>query len=69
MTGYGVHNGCPGPLRASGICENTAFATKPELARSMIERFPDFERHVGWVTGDDASGRNPKLYVQAARQW
>ncbi|CCK24783.1 transposase [Streptomyces davaonensis JCM 4913] len=35
--------------------------TTPELARAMIERFLDSGHHVGWVTGDEVYGGNPKL--------
>ncbi|MFJ7416242.1 IS701 family transposase [Streptomyces sp. NPDC098077] len=47
--------------RAAGLGEDTVFATKPELARTMIERFLDAGHHVGWVTGDEVYGGNPKL--------
>jgi hypothetical protein len=36
-------------------------ATKPELARTMIERFLDAGHHAGWVTGDEVYGGNPSL--------
>lgn len=45
----------PDRCRDAGLGEDTAFATKPELARTMIERFPDAGHHVGWVTGDETS--------------
>lgn len=51
----------PDRCRAAGLDENTAFATKPELALTMIERFWDAGHHVGWVTGDEVYGGNPKL--------
>lgn len=51
----------PDRCRAAGLGEDTAFATKPELARVMIERFLDAGHRVGWVTGDEVSGGNPKL--------
>jgi len=51
----------PDRCRAAGLGENTVFATKPELARTMIERFLDAGHHVGWVTGDEVYGGNPKL--------
>ncbi|WP_344583767.1 IS701 family transposase [Streptomyces lunalinharesii] len=53
--------GAPDRCRAAGLGENTVFATKPELARTMIERFLDVGHHVGWVTGDEVYGGNPKL--------
>ncbi|MEV0278203.1 IS701 family transposase, partial [Streptomyces sp. NPDC050610] len=43
----------PDRCRAAGLGEDTDFATKPELARTMIERFLDAGHHVGWVTGDE----------------
>ncbi|MER6618691.1 IS701 family transposase [Streptomyces xantholiticus] len=51
----------PDRCRAAGLGEDTVFATKPELARTMIERFLDAGHHVGWVTGDEVYGGNPKL--------
>ncbi|KAB2590146.1 IS701 family transposase [Streptomyces arboris] len=47
--------------KAAGRGEDIVFATKPELARTMIERFLDAGHHVGWVTGDEVYGGNPKL--------
>jgi SRSO17 transposase len=47
------------------------FATKPELARQMLERA--FEAHVpcAWVTGDSIYGgdRRLRLWLEAQRQW
>ncbi|MCW2879088.1 MAG: insA [Sphaerisporangium sp.] len=51
----------PDRCRAAGLGEDTVFATKPELARVMIERFLDTGHRVGWVTGDEVYGGNPKL--------
>ncbi|MFC8671131.1 IS701 family transposase [Streptomyces griseorubiginosus] len=51
----------PDRCRAAGLGEDTDFATKPELACVMIERFLDAGHHVGWVTGDEVYGGNPKL--------
>lgn len=51
----------PDRCRAAGLGEDTVFATKPELARTMIERFLDAGHRVGWVTGDEVHGGNPKL--------
>ena len=50
--------------RAAGIGDEVAFATKPELARQMIERAVKAEVPFGWVAGDEVYGGNPKL-----RQW
>ncbi|QMU80719.1 IS701 family transposase [Streptacidiphilus sp. PB12-B1b] len=51
----------PERCQAAGLGENTVFATKPELARTMIERFLDAGHRVSWVTGDEVYGGNPKL--------
>ncbi|WP_078611383.1 IS701 family transposase [Streptomyces sp. UNC401CLCol] len=51
----------PDRCRAAGLGEDTVFATKPELARTMIERFLDAGHQVRWVTGDEVYGGNPKL--------
>jgi len=41
----------PDRCRAAGLGEDTAFATKPELAARMIGRFLDAEHRVSWVGG------------------
>ncbi|WP_404962727.1 IS701 family transposase [Streptomyces sp. 147326] len=51
----------PDRCRAAGLGEETVFATKPELARTMIERFMDAGHRVDWVTGDEVYGGDPKL--------
>ncbi|MCX4588829.1 IS701 family transposase [Streptomyces sp. NBC_01549] len=51
----------PDRCRAAGLGEDTVFATKPELARTMIERFLDAGHRIDWVTGDEVYGGNPKL--------
>lgn len=51
----------PDRCRVAGLGEDTTFATKPELARVMIERFLDAGHRVGWGTGDEVYGGNPKL--------
>jgi SRSO17 transposase len=48
----------------AGIGDGAAFATKPELARKMIERARDAGIPFSWVTADEAYGANPKL-----RKW
>ncbi len=50
----------PDRCRAAGLSEVTVFATKPELARVMTERFLAAGHRVDWVTGDEAYGGNPK---------
>lgn len=51
----------PDRCRAAGLGEDTVFATKPELARTMIERFLNTGHRVDWVTGDEVYGGNPTL--------
>lgn len=46
--------------RDAGLDQDTAFATKPELATRMITRFLDYD-HTSWVTGDEVYGGNAKL--------
>jgi SRSO17 transposase len=47
--------------RKAGISDDIAFATKPELARKMIERVVRAGIPFSWVTADEAYGGNPKL--------
>lgn len=51
----------PDRCRDAGLDQDTAFATKPELATRMITRFLDAGHHAAWVTGDEVYGGNPKL--------
>lgn len=51
----------PDRCQAAGIPEERAFATKPELATTMIERFLDAGHRAAWVAGDEVYGGNPKL--------
>ncbi|MGO4420125.1 IS701 family transposase, partial [Streptomyces sp. MCAF7] len=51
----------PDRCQAAGLGEDTVFATKPELARRMIERFLNAGHRIAWVTGDEVYGGNPKL--------
>jgi SRSO17 transposase len=50
-----------GRCRAAGIGDEVAFATKPELARQMIERAVQAGVPFAWVAGDEVYGGNPKL--------
>jgi SRSO17 transposase len=50
--------------RAAGIGDKVGFATKPELARAMIERVVTAGIPFSWVTADEAYGGNPAL-----RKW
>jgi SRSO17 transposase len=50
-----------GRCRGAGIGDDVAFATKPELARQMIERAVRAGVPFSWVAGDEVYGGNPKL--------
>ena len=47
--------------RKAGIDDGVQFATKPELARKMIERAVKTGVPFSWVTADEAYGGNPGL--------
>jgi hypothetical protein len=47
--------------RAAGIGDPVEFATKPELARQMIERAIDASAPIGWVATDEVDGQNTPL--------
>lgn len=49
---------------AAGIPGSVEFATKPELARQMLERALDAQVPCGWVTGDAVYGGDRRL-----RRW
>lgn len=48
---------------AAGIAQAVEFATKPQLARKMIERALDVGVPCGWITGDEVYGRDRHLRV------
>jgi SRSO17 transposase len=50
--------------RAAGIGDDVPFATKPQLAKTMIGRAVAAGVPFKWVTGDEAYGGNPGL-----REW
>ena len=50
--------------RAAGIGDDVAFATKPQLAREMIQRAVHAAVPFSWVAGDEVYGGNPGL-----REW
>jgi SRSO17 transposase len=56
--------------RVAGIPEEVGFATKPELARRMIERALDAGIASSWVTADEVYGNDSKLrrWLEARRQ-
>jgi SRSO17 transposase len=47
--------------RAAGIGDDVAFATKPELGRTMVGRAVEAGIPFSWVTADEVYGGNPKL--------
>jgi SRSO17 transposase len=47
--------------REAGIGDDVAFATKPALTRTMIERAVTAGVPFAWVTGDEVYGQNPGL--------
>jgi hypothetical protein len=47
--------------RAAGVPAQRAFATKPELARVMLQRVLDTGVPAGWVTADEVYGGDPAL--------
>jgi SRSO17 transposase len=58
----------PGRCAAAGIPEETAFATKPKLARRMIARALDAGTPAAWVTGDEVYGADPGLRADLERR-
>jgi SRSO17 transposase len=51
----------PGLCRAAGVPDQVGFATKPELARVMLERALAAGVPAGWVTADEVYGGSPAL--------
>jgi SRSO17 transposase len=51
----------PQRVQAAGIPDQVGFATKPELARRMLERALDAGVPAGWVTADEVYGNSPAL--------
>ena len=54
----------PDRLRAVGLAPDTPFATKPQLARRMLERTLDAGLPMAWVVGDTVYGHS-----RALRSW
>ena len=54
----------------AGVPEGTAFCTKPELARRMLERALRAGVPAAWVTGDEVYGRDRRLrmWLEAREQ-
>src|SRR5215218_7821360 len=49
--------------RAAGIGDDVGFATKPELARSMLTRALEAGVPAGWLTADEVYGQDKRLRV------
>ena len=51
----------PARCRAAGVPDQVGFATKPELARVMLQRALEAGVPAGWVTADEVYGGSPAL--------
>jgi SRSO17 transposase len=60
--------GDPERCREAGIPEEVRFATKPQLARRMIERAVTAQIMFAWVTGDEVYGDNGPLRAWLEQQ-
>ncbi len=60
--------GDPARCRAAGVPQDTAFATKPALARQMITRALDAGTPAAWATADEVYGQDPALRAALARR-
>jgi SRSO17 transposase len=49
--------------RAAGIGDEVGFATKPDLARRMLQRTVDAGVPAGWLTADEVYGQDKRLRV------
>lgn len=60
----------PSRCKAAGIPDTIKFATKPQLARHMLERALDAGVPCGWVTGDEVYGgdRHLRLWLESREQ-
>ena len=54
--------------RSAGVPEEVKFATKPQLARKMLERAFNAEVPVAWVTADEVYGSDRKLRLWLEEQ-
>jgi SRSO17 transposase len=51
----------PARCQVAGVPDQVGFATKPELARMMLERALEAGVLAGWVTADEVYGNSPAL--------
>jgi SRSO17 transposase len=58
----------PVRCRAAGVPADTAFATKPALATTMITRVLDAGTPAGWAAADEVYGQDPRLRAELARR-
>ena len=58
----------PARCQAAGVPQDTAFATKPALAKEMIGRAIDAGAPAGWVAADEVYGQDPELRAELARR-
>lgn len=60
----------PSRCKAAGIPPTLEFATKPRLARNMLERALDVGLPCGCVTGDEVYGgdRDLRLWLESREQ-
>jgi SRSO17 transposase len=60
----------PARCRAAGIPEDVTFATKPELARRLVERALEAGARPAWVAADSVYGadRKLRLFLEARHQ-
>lgn len=55
-------------LQQAQVPNGTEFATKPELARRMLQRIVEAKVPFGWVSGDEVYGGDRKLRVWLEQQ-
>jgi SRSO17 transposase len=55
--------------QAAGVPSQVGFATKPELARVMLQRALDAGLPAAWVTADEVYGGNPGLRAWLEAHW
>lgn len=58
----------PQRCTAAGVPEDVTFATKPALARTMIEKTLDAGTPARWAAGDEVYGNDPKVRAELARR-